>query len=112
MILALLVVLQNHFYVMNNQEFMDQIKMIALNAFKQIIDQGVAFTIMLGGIVAVGWLFLNSKTECQTNVDKLTTEVRELRSEVKMCDEQRSALQVKVATLETRIDLFTARKKR
>ena len=57
--------------------------------------KGLAIMLLLGAIIVLGWLVL-----------KTTEKVDAMEAKMEMCNADRAALAVKVAALETRIELL------
>lgn len=96
---------------MTNQEFMNEMQQLVIDGFRQIMKQGVAFTILLAVSGGMGWLLYDSKAECKGLVAEMKIEVEDLKASVKMCDDQREELKVEVAALRTRLDFITVKKR-
>lgn len=73
--------------------------------------KGLAIMLLISGISALTWLVFETDARRRADVRELTTKVEAVELKLEQCNADRAALAVKVAQLETRIELITKTKK-
>ena len=68
--------------------------------------KGLAIMLLLGAIIVLGWLVLETDARRRSDNRDLTAKVDAIETKLEMCNAERAALAVKVAALETRIELL------
>ena len=83
---------------------MTAIQNLIVEGLRQIMANGVSFTVMLG---FCGWLIYHNKEQkqdCGLAIAKVQTEVDALKNKMDSCDKDRLELSVKVAAMEAILD--------
>jgi hypothetical protein len=96
----------------NNDEFMTAIQNLLVKCAEQIVNNGVAFTIMLLFCALLGWHNLEQKKEFRESIAEVKVSAVELLTELKTCNTEREALKVRVGVIEERISTIGTRKGR
>ena len=69
--------------------------------------KGLAIMLLLAGVVTLAWLVIETDNRRKEDARELTAKIDAVETKLEQCNADRAALAVKVAQLETRIELFT-----
>ena len=69
--------------------------------------KGLAIMLLLAGVVTLAWLVIETDNRRKEDARELTGKIEAVEAKLEQCNADRAALAVKVAQLETRIELFT-----
>ena len=73
--------------------------------------KGLAIMLLLAGVITLGWLVMETDARRRADNRELTAKVEAIEEKLEQCNADRAALAVKLATLETRIELITKTKR-
>lgn len=73
--------------------------------------KGLAIMLLLMGIITLGWLVIETDNRRRSDSRDMAAKIDAVEAKLEQCNADRAALAVKVAQLETRIELITKQKK-